>query len=127
MQPSPKSTDWAYLAGFVDGEGCISTTSSKSGQFYPRLVVAQSDFGQIERLREKFLGLGRVHVKQQKHYRPQLVWTLRGEELLVFLENLLPYLDLKKRQAEVAILIHNRAGDARKLNQELKELKHLAS
>lgn len=46
--PEPSTTDWAYAAGFVDGEGCIAVVRSFSPvrgiyQYSVNVVVANGD------------------------------------------------------------------------------------
>ena len=46
MSDEPKETDWAYAAGFVDGEGCIAIVrsfSSRAGRYYYGVQVVASN------------------------------------------------------------------------------------
>lgn len=103
-------TDWSYLAGFIDGEGCISVFSSgKKGRYYPRLSIAQADQVQLYELYELF-GVGRLSfrrkTKANKATGTGITWNVRNHvQLKWVLEGVMPYLRLKRRQAELALLI----------------------
>jgi hypothetical protein len=119
-------TDWAYLAGFADGDGCISTSERKkkgTGEGYGKwrvfLTIAQRDQVSLLELRELF-DVGRFYVYPTK---PLAVWrTDKRPELKWLLENLLPFLRLKKSQAEAALRILEDVEDQGSVI-ELKALK----
>lgn len=118
----PSKTDWAYMAGIMDGEGsfCISkvTLHSKSGKPYfgydCKVMVANTSEVLIKWLVGKFGGKYRVGVNEaskqaqawgsKKTIRPCYRWTMEGyrnQEL--FLLAVIPYLVIKRAQAIVAL------------------------
>ena len=118
----PSKTDWAYMAGIMDGEGsfCISkvTLYSKSGKPYLgydcKVMVANTSEVLIKWLVEKFGGKYRIGVneasKQAKAWgsksiiRPCYRWTMEGyRNQEQFLLAVLPYLVIKREQAKVAL------------------------
>lgn len=108
----PTDTDWAYLAGFVDGEGCISV-SKGTRQWYPKLGISQNDQVVLLELYELF-GVGRFKIWQPKEGKARARWNIyRAEHLRWILNGVLPYLRLKKSQAEVALhILDNRRDES---------------
>ena len=105
MEPSP--TDWAYLAGFIDGEGCISTHPGngrdlKRKRWRPIFSVQQADQVSLLEIYQRFQ-VGHFTLKKAKS-GIQGRWVVnRPNEFQWLIEGVLPYLSLKKRQAEVAL------------------------
>lgn len=120
MNDHLQDTDWAYLAGFVDGEGCISSYKS-SGRYYPRLSIVQADHVVLLGLYRRF-DVGRVNIRRRtaknKATGDQLSWNIRTKaQLKWLLEGLLPYLKLKKSQAEIALQLLGNSQDQAKVLQ----------
>ena len=101
-----KIEEIAYIAGLLDGEGCISINKGRdqSGAKY-RLVVccANTDRAVLEFL-YRMLG-GRIYVisKSKWSRRTCWMWTTSSQQAGEILHILLPYLRIKKRQAKLAI------------------------
>lgn len=97
-------TDKAYLAGIIDGEGCI--TVWKSGRYDNRVVtvaVAMNDKQAVDLLYEAFGGC-LFHIKKQNpKWNDSWRWAVKSRRAKVVLEALLPYLRVKTRQAEAAL------------------------
>ena len=90
----------AYIAGFLDGEGCLMI--SRSGAKSSIVVqITNSDEDVIHYINT--LLPGRVY-GQKRYGRKEihrLVWT--GENAVNVIELLLPYLFVKKRLAEIML------------------------
>lgn len=91
-----------YLAGFFDGEGCISVSDVKG---YPYVRV---NVGQLERngeviyeFRRRWGGAVRRRTKGYKN--PLICWVADGHESSRALADLLPHLRIKHLQAALAI------------------------
>jgi hypothetical protein len=103
--------DYAYLAGLVDGEGCISIawTIPKKGHIVPRpfLVITLKHASREEKLlyqlKEKYGG--RIVINDKPEGRTKVIsWTLsRNKELRNLLTAIKPYLMLKREEAELVI------------------------
>lgn len=89
---SPSSL--AYVAGFVDGEGCL--TISSNGSVVLSIVNTSS---KVLHFVKETLGLGVVQDRAQKTNKRQYVFRAYGENCMMALELLLPYLIEKKPQA----------------------------
>jgi len=84
----------AYLAGFIDGEGCVSITKKKDHKgmrfgycFRPMIVVGNTNQACLETLR-RWTGLGRVSFAKRGN-RPKnkdgwqwIIWSRQAEQLL---------------------------------------------
>jgi len=98
----------AYLAGFIDGEGCITAECpaidghNKPKAARVRIMLAQTNKPIIEWLHVK-LG-GTVCKKQaQGNHKASYNWVLNGQRATLLLIAIHPHLRVKREQAEVAI------------------------
>ena len=107
----PTKEQWAYLAGLVDGEGCISIQYGKGRRnptYSAKLVIAMTDYGMIEWLKNTF-GCGSIWTayRSKSSARPNWkdihYWQLGSLAALDILRGVYPYLLLKREQAEAAI------------------------
>jgi hypothetical protein len=123
--------EWAYLAGLIDGEGCILSTHQKNSplRYGLRVVVTQVDIRPIYWIQDRFGGFVKcntVHtVANGRNYTVcRYTWGVysRGkvEEIL---HGVLPYLVLKGFQARVAL--RQISEQTEELHQELASLKRM--
>ena len=95
-----------YIAGFFDGEGCIGIYHSKGKKTHLRTQLVQNSSPDVENLfavlRDEFGGNYRGHLSSNG--RRKFNWQLNGDKAAVFLESILPWMVLKKDQAEVAVM-----------------------
>lgn len=97
----------AYMAGFVDGEGHLSLHEQRSGaqrtrRLVPFVAISQKDPVCLQWVAEKFGGSLKFNARGYWH------WTLRNQAALDLLEALLPYLILKRPQAELLLTVRLR-------------------
>ncbi len=93
------SLELAWLAGFMDGEGCIRVHyRPDSGKWRLKATVVQKDWRPLTRYKALFGG--QVYFSQQRQVHS---WEVSGPDAVLTLKTLLPYLDEKKIQAEVAL------------------------
>lgn len=96
----------AYTAGIVDGEGSISIAKHKDGHnfnYVLQVAVDNASAWLIMWLDSTYGGsISRYKPKEQKHSEI-FRWTTSGRGAMKFLEFILPYLQIKKPQAEIAI------------------------
>ncbi len=103
-------TDKAYVAGLFDGEGCIHINrwakALKNGHQYGLLCqIKMCDGRLLTGLHTQFGGnlkLDKRSLLNPKH-SDILIWRVECRKAAAFLELLLPYLRLKRKQAELAI------------------------
>ena len=126
----------AYIAGIVDGEGSIMIQRqcskafmeqrAKSGCFHPHYAVGIR-IGMLERIALDLivdeLKIGKVcQEKPYHHKRPMYRWMIRSkDEVIKFLNLILPYLRVKKKQAQLAIKFMDEwvSCNGRKLTPEI--------
>lgn len=105
---------WAYLAGLIDGEGSfvIQKTSvekiakssrSKTPKYLPYFCIGMVNNEPIH-LIQQVIGAGKVYEERVPNRRS--IWRIRFAgrlKLIPFVQELLPYLIVKKPQAELMI------------------------
>ena len=102
-------TERAYLAGFFEADGCVNIGTRKGKQaatvsHFLQVIIAQSDKDFLQRWRDK-LDLGSLHkagaggLAKKEHWR----WHLSDRQSEQLLNLILPYLDMKRDQAEIAL------------------------
>ena len=103
-----KETDIAWAAGFIDGEGCISTpvrVRVRNRRDYSlALYVGQVDPRPLLRLRDWFGGTV-VPRTSWGRGRPIFMWRITGNTAEAALRTLLPYLTVKQEQARLALAL----------------------
>lgn len=99
----------AYLAGLIDGEGCVGATQLKdkrpgrgAGVMFT-VFVSMCDRECVDLLQEIYGGSIRIRDPKKARHRLVYTWQGYGEIGAVLLRDTLPYLRLKKGQAEAYI------------------------
>jgi len=109
-----KKTDLAYFAGIFDGEGCITirarnraylATGTIKACGYQQLVIYLGNTNEwiCRQLQFSFGGSLYCYKSREKTQQDYWSWCATTRNALAFLEAVLPYLRIKKPQAEVAI------------------------
>jgi hypothetical protein len=91
-----------YLAGFFDGEGCITMSKKPSGSMRIRGQVAQK-ISESHILSEFSSRWGGSFTKFPGTNQPVVGWYVDSDELVKFLYEISPFLIIKKPQADLAI------------------------
>ncbi len=97
-------TECAYAAGFVDGEGCISVYAQKSYDSEGRAMAVRVS-NTVRSVIEWFHARWGGSIGQSKAKGNQSVayhWAISANKALLFLDDIYPYLLIKKRQAKWA-------------------------
>lgn len=97
-----KAIKLAYMAGFLDGEGCIRISSQENPPFSIRhqlqVTIGQKDGAIMDWIVGNFGG--NVHrIKRDGSF----AWTVSQTKALDFLKQIYPFLQYKKSQAELGI------------------------
>ena len=103
-----KKTDLAYLAGILDGEGCIHIGKwiGQEGQLPRyRLAVQISMVDKVPLLLARFAFGGYLRLRKRKNdkWKPLWEWGVGSGSAVECLKDLMPYLHTKKAEAELAI------------------------
>jgi hypothetical protein len=108
-------TDWAYLAGLLDGEGCIgvhlrarqhrgSEQKNHAPSFRILLNVTNTNREVLDWLRSYLGGSVTQKTRETLRNRPAWVWRQqRTDAAQAILKKCLPYLKIKRQQAEIAL------------------------
>jgi hypothetical protein len=106
------SEDLAYIAGIVDGEGCIHivkrnpTYRCKSYSYNVLLNISNTDDDVLNWI-TTLIGVGnvnKINMENKPKYRKQMYqYQVASTRAIYFLKLILPYLHIKKEQALLAI------------------------
>ncbi len=104
-------TSSIYWAALLDGEGWIGLSKdnrpnrSRYGfEFRPRVGICLGKGGHIlEELKEKYGGGTFLRDRKNPKWRNITSWQLRSSGVVVFLGDILPYLKIKRRHAELLL------------------------
>ena len=110
LPPHGTREQWiCWAAGFFDGEGCISIVKDKGNKHYfLTLAVSQVEMTSLQIFQALFGGnITTRHAPSDKTRRNCSHWRLSSQGARIVLEFLLPFLIVKKRQAELAIELCN--------------------
>lgn len=111
-------TDWAYLAGIIDGEGYIGPNISNLGI---RVVVADEPL--IDWLHERFGGTRGSYANSGSENMAYYWQAQRQDLVLDIIGRVMPYLVIKRGQAEAMVdLIYHMKSRPRQ-----KSLSHISS
>ena len=103
--------DWARLAAYIDGEGCIRIAGVRGATPYSRRVlyvevtVTNTDIRLADWLRRTFGGSTHINNKRanQAKWSPATAWVVGSQHASKILERCLPYFIIKREQADVAL------------------------
>lgn len=104
--------DYAYVAGIIDGEGCIAVRNSrpaaKNGATWCltiRVHVCSKKI--VDKLVGVFGGHIYLHMPSNHQNYPQYYWSIRSGAAYKLLRKIKPYLTEKKAQADIGIQFFN--------------------
>lgn len=120
-----KRVSWKYLAGLIDGEGCIDLSTTKvNDQFYvqPRLRIgmATSCSFLLEMCQLNFGGhMEKVRESKSDNWQSSQTWAVVGyKQTCPILRNVVNHLILKKEQARFCLWMEENIK-GRRLNTEV--------
>ena len=109
-----KVEELAYMAGLFDGEGCIHIarihTQKRNLTFQLVCKVSMYSLPTLEIFKVSFGGSIRRESSDEKHNKYGLLhsWAIWGKNSTSFLGQLMPYLRIKKAEANLAIEFQSR-------------------
>ena len=104
--------DPQWLAGFIDGDGCI-TTALNGGRRVPQVDISQKDVRILEVIQEHYGGYLSKHATNNVHHLKYLGSSVRG-----ILNAILPYLVMKTRRATWALeMLEHFPGSGNRLTE----------
>lgn len=106
-----KQTSLAYAAGLIDSDGCIAIEKREPANYRLKVFVTNTDGRMLDWLKNNFGGHVRIHHKrvgntnkQKSTWKDSWNWIKLGGNASKFLNEIYPYLVIKKQQAKIAIL-----------------------
>lgn len=111
-EKTPSEIDWARLASFIDGEGCIRISDKPSYSKNARRVmflqvnISNTDPRLPQWLKETFGGgvwMSNRSAKLNVNWANCFAWIVSCRHAQEILERCLPYFIVKRDQAEIAI------------------------
>lgn len=95
-----------YLAGLIDGEGCINISSVQKRYYVLQVITVQTNEYLLDHW-QKRTGLGTIHHMARRkgdlNHSERWHWHCSSNAAVVLLEMLQPYLVLKSEEARVAL------------------------
>ena len=137
-------TEKGYLAGIIDGEGCIMLARHLGKHdkhvYHLYLSIANTSMALHRWLEERLPGAGYVKQHQQakldarpganpEHWKSRYDWIVSGNRVVsVLLREIAPYLVIKREQAELLAggYVHLSADEREALYLRLRQLKRQA-
>jgi hypothetical protein len=106
--------DWARLAAYVDGEGCVHTGMTKhkapdwqgrKGTEYIKVFIANTNLQLILWLQDTFGGAIQIQTRQSARWKDAYVWTVSCEIAAEILRGCMPYFIIKGEQAKLCLAL----------------------
>lgn len=108
-----KKTDIAYIAGVMDSDGYFTIKKSTYGMrrfkdrrnpdYSEKCGIKQVQPQAIKLIYENFGGYYRIEKSSSKNGKPLNSITLQNRKADTFIKTILPYLRIKKRQAQILL------------------------
>lgn len=107
-----------YIAGFIDGEGCFNIALNPRGNRvpFPRLLIVNTDLNILLQIQDQYGGDITSRKNGKLNWKIFRQWRGSGKTFKKIVPEILPYLIIKKRQAEICM----RMIDEKDLNERLK-------
>jgi hypothetical protein len=118
--------DVQYAAGLSDTDGCFLIHGS-STKFY--IGQAERGMDALHFMHDKFGGAIYLHKRGNEEHQTSFDWTIRGNDAILYANAIIPYLLLKKREAEIFVKykLGNFTNMALATNSVTKEIKEFDS
>ncbi len=100
-----KDNELNYYAGFFDGEGCVMIKKpSKACLCYVLEVrITNTNHSILEEYVNKFGGTIQKGTRLQANHKEKWQWCISSKKAFCFLQVIIPFLRLKRKEAELAI------------------------
>ena len=98
--------DLRYVAGYMDGEGCIRAVLAKNGKNAAGLhvFITNTYLPILQDFERQFGGKTSLRNISNKNHKSQYQWRISNrKDIKSFLSKILPYLREKRAQAELAL------------------------
>lgn len=107
-----------YAAGFLDGEGCINVSATRNNEFI-RVLIVNTNKNVLEFFQEKWGGDIQENKRHKENWKISYTWRIQHKTCLKFLNDVYPFLIVKKAQVEAAFIFFDvRPGRGKRWNEE---------
>src|SRR6266702_116697 len=104
----------AWLAGFVDGEGCIGLSPVPYGGWQVRIIITNTSEDILKQIHSQYGGT--MSARQYKpNWKPCRQLTLCSRKAIVLLRDIYPFLVLKRPQANIAFEFQSLLGKGERI------------
>ena len=116
-----------YLAGFVDGEGCLTRNISRNTVKYrPQLRISGTYKPVMEWIKRWFGGNYYTIHRRTAKTKTTYDWVISTNQAIALVNRLMPYLKVKKREAKVFVAFYKAdKATCERLAKRLSALKRL--
>jgi hypothetical protein len=97
----------AYMAGFVDGEGHISTSRVKTAPHCLVVVIVNTVETPLRLIQSKFGGTVLKRRPRNERCKPSFVWRVWAKKAEAFLVAIQPYVIVKAEHVRLGLLLRN--------------------
>lgn len=129
-----KNTEFAYFAGYLDGDGCfyiVHERSSKHKRVKPVITIVINSVNKptLESFKKVFGGSIQLSKESHNNSKSLFRYTVRKRNILNFINKILPYLVEKKEECENAIKFSNTTSynDQKKLINHIRIMKDVGN
>jgi len=117
-----KQTDIAYIAGLMDGEGCIrikkekayACQDRKTPGYHASVQIKMVEEGAIRFVRDMLGGWYYRQKSSVKNGRPLYCWQSSDRQAETILKTILPYLRVKHDQADLVLKLRTLQSNSKK-------------
>ena len=104
-------TDLAYFAGIIDGEGCFAMHQQPVGHVFAlQLQIGNTSPQLMEWIRSKFGGSVNLEKRNNPRHKPVFRWLATADSLDAIVPAIIPFLVVKKAQAELFLAYRRTLG-----------------
>lgn len=92
----------AYVAGLIDGEGCIQFTRGRGNLLVPRVMIVNTDLGLLEDVQAAFGGrIVPLMDRSKAAWKRAYSWVITNKTAVEFVARIYRWLRVKRQQADV--------------------------
>ena len=112
-RPAPQRVSIQYIAGLFDGEGCITIAQTGRGfrAHQVRCTIGIAHEGIIKAIVKMYGGYIKERKPKQDGYHTLWYWEVNSDSAIRFIRSVLPYLVVKRSQADMALEFHHDCVD----------------
>lgn len=124
-----------YLAGIFDGEGCVTVwrEKSKNDKHYinPKIAIVMTNKKPIQMFSDIFGGNVSTQINKIPNRKVVYAYSATGKRAKLVLDKIIPYLKVKRQQAEHAVeivnlkILHKRDVNSNQLDNLFNSIRRL--